>query len=87
MPTKALSLLALSFAFAAPALAQDETPEPEVTYAAETEITFTGVEVDGEVVKPGTQMISEFRRAEFAPMISLRSDFNVEIDQSVNQVK
>ncbi len=87
MPTKALSLLALSFAFAAPALAQDETPEPEVTYAAETEITFTGVEVDGEVVKPGNALISESRRAEFAPMIALRSDFNVEIDQSVNQVK
>lgn len=87
MPTKFSALLALSFAFAAPALAQEETPEPKVTYAAETEITFTGVEVDGEIVKPGNALISEARRAEFNPMISLREDFNLEIDQSVNQVK
>lgn len=87
MPTKVLSLLALSFALAAPALAQDETPEPQVSYAAETEIEFTGVQVDGEVVKPGNALVTEARRAEFAPMISLRQDFNLEIDQSVNQVK
>lgn len=87
MPTKTLSLLALSFVFAAPALAQDETPDPQVTYAPETHVEFTGVEVDGEVVKPGTSLISEARRAEFAPMISLRADFNAEIDQSVDQVK
>ncbi|MFT5585248.1 MAG: hypothetical protein ACI9VR_002836 [Cognaticolwellia sp.] len=87
VPQSALSLLALSFAFAAPALAQEETPEPNVTYAAETEIEFTGVQVDGEVIKPGNSLISEARRAVFMPMIALREDFNVEIDQSVNQVK
>ena len=31
VPQTALSLLALSFAFAAPALAQEETPEPKET--------------------------------------------------------
>lgn len=87
VPQVALSLLALSFAFAAPALAQEETPEPNVTYAAETEITFGTLEVDGEVIKPGNALISEPMRAVFNPMITLRSDFNVEIDQSVNLVK
>ena len=87
MPTKALSLLALSFAFAAPALAQEETPEPNVTYAAETEIEFTGAKVEGVVDGPNGSLILEPRRADFAPMIALRSDFNVEIDQSVNLVK
>lgn len=87
MPTKTLSLLALSFALAAPALAQEETPEPQVTYAAETQIEFGELEVGGEVINPGNVLITEPRRADFAPMIALRSDFNVEIDQSVNQVK
>jgi hypothetical protein len=86
-PQTALSLLALSFAFAAPALAQEETPEPKVTYAAETQITFTGAKVEGVVNGPNGAFVAEPRRLGFAPMITLRSDFNAEIDQSVNQVK
>lgn len=87
MPTKTLSLLALSFAFAVPALAQEETPEPEVTYSPETHVDFGELEITSTFQAPGLVMVGETPRRGFNPMITLRSDFNAEIDQSVDQVK
>jgi hypothetical protein len=65
------------------ALAQDD----EVTYKERTEIDFEGVEVAGELVKPQGALLLERKRASFNPLIKLRTDFNPEMSQSVNNVK
>ncbi|MCP4809894.1 MAG: hypothetical protein GY913_08110 [Proteobacteria bacterium] len=81
--------LALSVAFAAfatPALAQDEEA-PKIQYKSRTEIDFEGVEVAGELVKPQGALLLDRKRANFNPLIKLRSDFNEEMDESVNLVK
>lgn len=85
----ALSALALTFAAAAvstPAYAQDEEA-PKIQYKSRTEIDFEGVEVAGELVKPQGALLLDRKRANFNPLIKLRSDFNEEMAESVNLVK
>ena len=61
--------------------------EAEVIYKAKTEIDFEGVEVEGVLVKPDGALIKERESAHFNPLIKLRTDFNIEMRQSVNEVK
>jgi len=61
--------------------------EAEVIYKAKTEIDFEGVEVEGVLVKPDGALIKERESANFNPLIKLRTDFNIEMKQSVNEVK
>jgi hypothetical protein len=70
----------------------DEAPPTDahgrtVVFAAETVVDFEGLDVTGELVKPVGTMVKERRRAEFAPMIRLRADFNDELADSVDMVK
>ena len=67
------------------ALAQDENRE--VRYKDKTEIDFEGVDVEGQLVKPQGALLLDRKRASFNPLIKLRSDFNVEMSQSVNEIK
>jgi hypothetical protein len=76
-----LSLLAISF----PAMAQDD--DRNVQYKDRTEIDFEGVDVSGELVKPQGALLLDRKRASFNPLIKLRTDFNPEMSQSVNEVK
>jgi len=69
---------------AAPALAQEE---PEVIYQDRTEIDFEEVDVSGELVKPQGQLLLERRRASFNPLITLRTEFNTEMRESIDDVK
>ena len=78
-------ILAATF-FSAPAFAQDEE-EPKVIYKSKTEIDFEGVEVDGELVKPQGALLLDRKRANFNPLIKLRTDFDEEMDKSVDEVK
>lgn len=71
----------------APAYAQDEGGDRKIQYKSRTEIDFEGVEVSGELVKPQGALLLDRKRANFNPLIKLRSDFNDEMDQSVNQIK
>jgi len=73
-----LILIFLSYSFA---------EEPKVVYKKETEIDFEGLEIEGELLKPSGAIISERKPAPFNPLIQLRTDFNVEIKQSVIDIK
>ena len=61
--------------------------EPKVVYKQRTEIDFEGVEIDGELVKPQGSLLLERKHAKFNPMIKLRTDFDDEMDKSVNEIK
>lgn len=80
------SLIMTAALFSVPAFAQDEE-EPKVVYKAKTEIDFEGVEVDGELVKPQGALLLDRKRANFNPLIKLRTDFDDEMDKSVDEVK
>lgn len=85
MTRKILALSLLSAAFASPVLAQDD--EPQVQYNPETHIEFGELEVGGDLVGPQIEILAEVQHKGFNPLIELRSDFDAEMDQSVNQVK
>lgn len=91
-------LVALFAAFAlssGTAFAQDDEGGSEgtdssgrkVIYKSKTEIDFEGLEVAGELVKPSGALLLDRKRASFNPLIKLRTDFNEEMDASVDQVK
>lgn len=86
---KMLVMGALVAASAAPAWAQDEGEgdDRRVTYKATTEIDFEGLDVNGELVKPSSALVLDRKKAEFNPLITLRADFNAEMEQSVDEVK
>lgn len=88
--TLVLSVVALSLSSTA-AWAQDESEEGagdrKVIYKTKTEIDFEGVEVAGELVKPQGALLLDRRRANFNPLIKLRTDFNDEMKQSVDEIK
>ena len=65
----------------------EETDEQQIVYKQRTEIDFEGVDVEGMLVKPEGQLITEREVATFNPMIKLRMNFDEEISQSVNQIK
>tara|TARA_R110000824_G_scaffold352993_1_gene540139 strand:+ start:718 stop:963 length:246 start_codon:yes stop_codon:yes gene_type:complete len=69
------------------AYADDTQEEPKVIYKERTEIDFEGVEVAGELVRPQGTLILDRRKAQFNSMIKLRTDFDDEIDKSVDEVK
>jgi hypothetical protein len=69
------------------AYAGDEKEEPKVIYKEKTEIDFEGVEVVGELVKPQGSLVLDRKHAKFNPMIKLRTDFDDEIDKSVDEIK
>jgi len=81
---KQISFVLLSALFAAPAFAQDE---PQVIYKDKTEIDFEAVDIEGQLKKPQGQLLLERAKADFNPMIELREDFNLEMTQSVNDIK
>lgn len=61
--------------------------ETQIVYKQKTEIDFEGVDVEGELVKPEGQLITEREVAQFNPLIKLRYNFNEEMSQSVNDIK
>ena len=69
------------------ASAQDDTDKPTVTYQKETTIDFEGVDIEGNLVKPTGALLLERKKAHFNPLITLRSDFNKEMNGSVNDIK
>lgn len=80
------SLIAVSALAGAPAFAQSED-DKKVVYKERTEIDFDGVEVAGELVKPQGALLLDRKRANFNPLIKLRTNFDDEMDQSIDEVK
>ncbi len=75
------------FLLSGAAFANDSEEEPKVVYKERTEIDFEGVEVQGELVKPQGSLLLERKHAKFNPMIKLRTDFDDEMDKSVDEIK
>jgi len=69
------------------AYADDKKEEPKVVYKQKTEIDFEGVDVVGELVKPQGSLILDRKRAKFNSMVWIRSNFDDEMDKSVDEVK
>tara|TARA_R110001592_G_scaffold274061_2_gene541015 strand:- start:1344 stop:1598 length:255 start_codon:yes stop_codon:yes gene_type:complete len=69
------------------AYADEKEEEPKVVYKQRTEIDFEGVEIEGDLVKPQGSLVLDRRHAKFNPMIKLRTDFDDEMDKSVQEVK
>ena len=59
----------------------------EIIYQERTEIDFDGIDISGELVKPQGSLIVERSEARFNPLIELRVDWNIEMSQSVNNIK
>ena len=77
----------LLFLLSSLAYADDPKEEPKVVYKQRTEIDFEGVEIEGELVKPQGSLVLDRRHAKFNPMIKLRTDFDDEMDKSVDEIK
>jgi hypothetical protein len=75
------------FMFSGVAYADDKEEEPKVIYKERTEIDFESVDVVGELVKPQGSLILDRKHAKFNPMIKLRTDFDDEMDKSVDEIK
>ena len=75
--------------FSSIAFGQEEVDEDgrRVVYKKETEIDFEGLEVEGELVKPQGALLLERKKASFNPLIKLRSNFDIEMSQSINDIK
>ena len=65
----------------------DKKEEPKVVYKERTEIDFESVEVSGELVRPQGALLLDRKRAQFNSMIKLRTDFDDEMDKSVDEIK
>jgi len=66
---------------------QEKKKEREIVYKERTEIDFEGVDIQGELVKPQGKIIFTRRKATFNPLIKLRVDFDVEMQNSISEVK
>ena len=83
-----LSFIAAAGLFSGAALAQDDDGgDRKVQYKAKTEIDFEGLDVAGELVKPQGALLLDRKRASFNPLIRLRTDFNDEMKESVDEIK
>tara|TARA_B100000131_G_C17941567_1_gene542544 strand:- start:398 stop:637 length:240 start_codon:yes stop_codon:yes gene_type:complete len=69
------------------AMADEPQPEPKIVYKKTTEIDFEGIELEGELVKPQGALLLERKTASFNPLIQLRRNFDVEMSESVNEIK
>jgi len=63
-----------------------ETTQP-VEYAKETIVDFVGAEVEGSVVKPQMAFITTWEPAREGSLLTLRTSFNMEMSQSINDIK
>jgi len=58
-----------------------------VIYKQKTEIDFEDLEIEGILQKPQSALVLERKKANFNPLVKLRTDWNDEIDRSVDEVK
>ena len=67
----------------APSYSYAADAEPQVIYKEKTEIDFEAVDIEGQLKKPQGMITVERSRAEFAPLIQLREQFNL-VDPNSN---
>jgi hypothetical protein len=81
-----LLLLLASIAWAGDDIERDDDGK-KVVYRSKTEIDFEGLEVEGVLQKPQSALVLERKKANFNPLIKLRTDWSEEITQSVDEIK
>lgn len=87
---KKITLLFLISSFGGYALASDDfgnSDESKVIYKTKTEIDFEDLEIEGALQKPQSALVLERKKANFNPLIQLRTDWNQEMDQSIDEIK
>lgn len=67
--------------------ADDEGDGQKVVYKTKTEIDFDDLEVEGVLQKPQSALVLERKKAYFNPLIKIRTDWDQEISESVDEVK
>ncbi len=78
-------ILALFFPFSANG--QERGDNDRIVYKQRTEITFDGVDIHGELVKPAGTLLLDRRAASFNPLIKLREYWYLEIKESISAVR
>ena len=76
-----LWLMLASLAFAS------DDGDKKVVYRSTTEIDFEELEIEGVLQKPQSALVLERKKASFNPLIKLRTDFDVEIEESVEEIR
>jgi len=84
--TMAATCLLLLFSVTASA-EPPASEERQITYKKRTEIDFEGVEIQGALVRPQGALILDRKAGTFHPLIELRSDFDDEINKSIDFIK
>jgi len=86
LPSPRFLLIAALTVLPSSAFAQDEE-DRKVVYKERTEIDFEGLDIAGELVKPQGALLLDRKKASFNPLIKIRTDFDEEMRQSVDEVK
>lgn len=77
--------------FAKNAWAGDEVERDDqgsrVVYKSKTEIDFEDLEIEGVLQKPQSALVLDRKKANFNPLIKLRTDWNDAIQDSVDEIK
>jgi len=66
---------------------EDGDEDGKVVYKQKTEIDFEELEIEGILQKPQSALVLERKKASFNPLIQLRTNWNQEMDQSVDEIK
>ena len=84
-----MSYLAFLFTIILSSAAYAEEPEDNenIVYKQKTEIDFEGLEIEGALVKPQGALLLDRKKASFNPLIKLRTDWDEEMSDSVNEIK
>jgi len=61
--------------------------DDRVVYKQKTEIDFEDLEIEAVLQKPQSALILERKKANFNPLIKLRTDWQDEMDQSIDEMK
>jgi hypothetical protein len=78
-----LSLMLLS----GHANASEDEESGKVVYKQKTEIDFEDLEIEGILQKPQSSLVLERKKANFNPLIKLRTDWTDVIQESVDEIK
>ena len=79
-------VLALLLIFSSTAHGGDDE-DRKVIYKSTTEIDFEDLEIEGILQRPQSALVLERKKAAFNPLVKLRTEWNNEIDESVDSIK
>ena len=68
-------------------LAFGQETDRSVQYKKKTEIDFEELDITGQMVRPQGALLLDRKRASFNPLIKIRTDFNLEMSNSVTEIK